>query len=290
MKNEFARLRRLVGPVSPEQLRYVDCFAADDIALFMPMGGPCFYALAPEHRHPAYMFALNFNDRTIVRLGGKDIPARPGKVFALSPNIPHQELALGSPPRYIVAMISRTFFEREYRTCAGRKPPVWRGLFVDAGDTLLQLFKRFMAEADSRIPGGSAVLAALGVEICHCLVRAIIKAPPLKSRMEERVEVGRVIEHILSNLDEKITVEHLASIARLSPSHFARLFRKETGKAPIEYVNALRLERAKKMLRAGDRSVTEIAMVCGFGSPSYLSSCFQKEFKMTPSAFRRLPA
>jgi AraC family transcriptional regulator len=288
VKNVLGTLRRLVGRVDPRQLRYIDCFVADEIGLFMPMGGPCFYALLPEHRHPAYMFVLNFNDQTVVRMDGRQLPARPGKVFALSPDLPHQELGRDSPPRYIVAMIGRDLFERQYRVCTGRKPPVYRGVFFDAGRDLPVLFKRFMAEADSGIRGARAVLAALGVEICHCLIRGITKTAPRRSPVEERVEVGRAIEHIHTNLDEKITIEQMASVARLSPSHFARVFRKETGKSPMEYVHGLRLAQAKKMLLAGDTSVTEIALACGFGSSSYLSSCFQKQFRMTPSQYRRL--
>lgn len=286
MKNQLTTLRNLVGKVSREQLRYIDCFIADDIALFMPMGGPCFYALTPEHTHPAYMFVLNFNDQTVVKVDGKNMAARPGRVFALSPDVPHQELVRDSPPRYIVIMIDRKFFGIQYRACTGKKPPIFRGVFFDAGGPLPLLLKRFMAESVSGIPGSRAVLAALGVEISHCLIRAIMKMPARKSPVEERIEVGRAIEHIHSNLDEKITVEQMASAACLSPSHFARVFRKETGKAPMEYVNELRLERAKKMLLAGDKSVTEIALACGFGSTSYLSSCFQKKCRMTPSEYR----
>lgn len=288
MKNDFAAIRKLVGIVTKEQLRYIDCFVADEIGLFMPMGGPCFYALTSEHTHPSYMFVLNFNDQTVVAMDGKKIRSKPGKVFALSPDIPHQELALDSPPRYIVAMIDKKFFEQQYRSCTGKKPAVYRGAFFDGGEALPQLLKRFMAEAESGIRGGRAVLAALGVEICHCLIRAIIKAPAGKSRVEERVEVGRVIEYIHSNPEEKITIEHMAGIAHLSASHFARVFKKETGKAPMEYVSEVRLALAKKMLLAGGKSITEIALACGFGSPSYLSSCFQKEYKMTPSEYRSL--
>lgn len=289
MKNDLDAIRRLVGVVTKEQLRYIDCFVSSDLGLFMPMGGPCFYALTPEHTHPAYMFILNFTNQILVQIKENILPGRPGKVFALSPNVPHQELPLDSPPRYICALINKTFFEKHFRDYAGTKPAFYEGDFFDAGEGLALLFKRFMSEADSKLPGKKAVLAALGVEICHSLIRAMIKTPVVNSRMEERVEIGRVIEHIHTNLDDKLVVEDLAAIAHLSASHFARVFKKETGKAPMEYVNQLRLECAKKMLLAADRSITEIAVSCGFGSPSYLSSCFQKEYRMTPSEYRRMP-
>ncbi len=134
MKNDLAAIRRLAGVINKEQLRYVDCFVADEIGLFMPMGGPCFYALTPEHTHPSYMFVLNFTDRTLVKIGEEKITGKPGKIFALSPSIPHQELSLDSPPRYIATFISRNYFEKEYRSCTGKKPSLYRGVFFDAGE------------------------------------------------------------------------------------------------------------------------------------------------------------
>ena len=287
MKNELTRIRRLVGEITKEQLRYIDCFVADEIALFMPVGGPCFYALTPEHTHPGYLFVLNFNEQVVVRLDGRKIAGKPGKVFALSPNIPHQELPSDLPPRYICVLISKRFFEKHFRLYSRKKPEVFRGAFLDPGEGFPLLLKRFMIEADNRIAGADAVLDALSVEICHALIRTIIKAPVARGRIADRVEVNRVIEYLHAYLDNKITIDVMASVAHLSASHFARVFKEETGKAPMEYVQDLRLERAKKLLLAGDKSMTDIALDCGFGSPSYLSACFQKQYKMTPKDYRK---
>jgi AraC family transcriptional regulator len=283
----LATIRNLVGAITKEQLRYVDCFVARDIALFMPVGGPCFYALTPEHTHPGYMFILNFNEEVVVRLDGRKIAGKPGKVFALSPDIPHQELPSVSPPRYIGVMISRRFFEKHYRLYTRRKPEIFRGTFFDPGEGFAYLLKRFMIEADNRTGGRDAVLDALGIEICHALIRTIVKTPAGPGRIADRVEVSRVIEYLHSHLDGKITIDLMAQLARLSASHFARVFKAETGKAPMEYVQDLRLERAKKLLLAGDKTMTEIALDCGFGSASYLSACFQKRCKMTPKEYRK---
>jgi AraC family transcriptional regulator len=287
VKNQLFSIRRLVGEIKKEQLRYVDCFVAGDIALFMPVGGPCFYALTPEHTHPGYMFILNFNEQAVVRLDGRKIASRPGKVFALSPDIPHQELPSDLPPRYIGIVISRRFFERHYGLYSRKKPEVFRGTFIDPGEGFPHLIKRFMIEADHGTIGARVVLDALSVEICHALIRTIIKAPAARGRIADRVEVSRVIEHLHAHLDDKITIDVLASVAHLSPSHFARVFKKETGKAPMEYVQDLRLERAKKLLLAGDKSMTEISLDCGFGSQSYLSARFQKQYRMTPSEYQK---
>src|SRR5512143_4057779 len=110
---ELWKIRGLIGDATSEQLRYVDSFVTRDIGLFMPVGGACFYALTPEHSHPAYMFVLHFDDQTSVKLNGRIITARPGKVFSLSPGIAHQELPSDVPPRYIAILIGKSFFERQ---------------------------------------------------------------------------------------------------------------------------------------------------------------------------------
>jgi AraC family transcriptional regulator len=287
VKNDLTAIRKFVGVITKEQLRYVDCFVAGKIALFMPVGGPCFYALTPEHTHPAYMFVYHFTDQIDVLISGKKISGTPGKVFALSPLVPHQELSSDLPPRYIAMMISKPFFEKQYALYSGKKPAQFRGTLFEAGEGLPHLLKRFMIEADTRTAGTPVVLDALAIEICHSLIRGIVRTPAPKDRMADRVEVGRVIEYLHSHLDDKITVDVLADIAHLSPSHFNRVFREDIGKPPMEYVQDLRLERAKKLLLAGDKSVTAIALECGFGSTSYLSACFQKQNKMTPSEYQR---
>ena len=287
VSQELAQIKKLVGTITKEQLRYIDCFVSRDLGLFMPVGGACFYALTPEHTHPSYMFVLNFDDETSIKMNGAVISGMPGTIFALSPGVPHQELPSDRAPRYIAVMMAKDLFESQYCLYGKKKVPAFRGDYFKAGQPLVQLCKRFMIEADNRMPGSAAVLHALSVEICHAVIRTVIEAPIQKDRLTERVEVNRVIEYLHSNLDQKITLQTLAGIGYLSPSHFSRVFREETGQPPMEYVHRLRMDRAKKLLLAGDRSITEIALECGFNSTSYLSACFQKQYKQTPSEYQK---
>ncbi|MBI5205555.1 MAG: helix-turn-helix transcriptional regulator [Nitrospirae bacterium] len=284
-EKELGKVRRLVGRITKKQMRYVDSFVADDVGLFMPVGGACFYALTPEHTHPAYMFILHFNEQTAVKLDGRIRAAQSGKMFALSPEIAHQELPSDSPPRYIAILIERKFFENQIRQYPVNEKIFLRGEFYDANDTLLPLLKRFMIETDNKVAGSEAVLYGLSLEICHSIIRSILDLKPVNDRISSRIEIDRVIEHIHAVLGEKITIEKMAKIACMSPSHFSRIFKQETGISPMDYLNRIRMDRAKKLLLAGDKSITEIAIECGFGSSSYLSACFYKRFKISPSLY-----
>lgn len=287
MENNLKEIRRLVGTITKEQLRYVDSFMGDHIGIFMPVGGPCYYALTPLHSHPSYMFVLPFDDQTSINIDGKIITAKHGKLFSLSPNIVHHECPSDYPPRYIAIFIDKGCFEKQLSQYQIKQDILFHGESYDVAQNLLPLLKRFMIEANNKMSGSEAILHGLSLEICHSIIRGIFNFINDNDRVSSRMEIDRVIEFLHSNLDKKITVEEMAKIACISLSHFARIFKQEIGKSPVGYLNQIRMERAKKLLLAGDKSVTEIALECGFNSPSYLSACFYKKYKITPSEYQK---
>lgn len=287
MEDNLKEIRRLVGTITKEQLRYVDSFMGDHIGIFMPAGGPCYYALTPLHSHPSYMFVLPFDDQTSINIDGKIITAKHGKLFSLSPNIVHHECPSDYPPRYIAIFIDKGFFEKQLSQYQIKQDILFHGESYDVAQNLLPLLKRFMIEANNRMLGSEAILHGLSLEICHSIIRGIFNFIHDNNRVSSRMEIDRVIEFLHSNLDKKITVDEMAKIAHMSSSHFARIFKQEIGKSPVDYLNQIRMERAKKCLLACDKSITEIALECGFNSPSYLSACFFKKYKITPSKYQK---
>lgn len=285
---KLEKIRRLVGETTSEQLRYVDSFVTGEIGLFMPVGGACFYALTPEHSHPAYMFVLHFDDQTNVKLNGRIITSRPGKIFSLSPGIAHQELPSEFPPRYIAILIEKSFFERQLSFYPLKEEIYFDGQIVNATSNLIPLLNRFMIEADNHVAGCDAVLHGLSLEISHSIIRGIFNVKTVEDRFSGRVEISRVIEYIHAHMNTKITIGEMAEIACMSSSHFSHVFKAETGKTPLDYLNEVRMGRVKKLLIAGERSITEIALECGFSSPAYLTASFYKRYKITPSNFKTI--
>ena len=283
----FKQIRGLVGSITEDQLRYVDCFATKNIGLFTPVGGACFYALTPEHSHPSYMFIIPFNDETRFKIYGKIITSASGKIFCLSPDIPHHELPSEFPPRYIAIFINRNFFKRQLAMYKVKQNIRFTGEFYPVSQSLLPLLRKFMIESDNKMQGSEIVLHALNLEICHSIIRGIFNFMPEVDRISNRMEIDKAIEYLYSNLAKKITVEKLARVACMSSSHFFRVFKKEIGQFPQDYLNKVRMKIVKNLLKVSDRSLTAIALDCGFGSSSYFSACFKKAFKMTPSAYQK---
>ncbi len=87
--------------------------------------------------------------------------------------------------------------------------------------------------------------------------------------------------------DEDLSVERLASRFGMSDTYFRKLFLGEFGTTPLKYVNALRLDYAKELLRSGYYTIEEIAERCGFNNINYFSFFIKKETGLAPMALRR---
>jgi AraC family transcriptional regulator len=99
--------------------------------------------------------------------------------------------------------------------------------------------------------------------------------------------VPAALAHIEAHLAGELALADLAAVAGVSPFHFARLFRRETGRSPHQYVIERRVARAEGFLLAGDgRTVAEIATAVGFADHSHLTRHFRRRFGLTPRQLR----
>jgi AraC family transcriptional regulator len=101
-----------------------------------------------------------------------------------------------------------------------------------------------------------------------------------------RAQVERAIDYMESNLCEPLTLADVANASGLSPSHFARRFKSATGAPPHQYLIAMRVERAKRLLLQRE-PIAEIALDCGFSHQEHLTRVFRRMTGMTPASFRR---
>ena len=97
----------------------------------------------------------------------------------------------------------------------------------------------------------------------------------------------RVHVFVEANLERAIRLNDLADRAGLSVYHFARAFRVSAGQTPGAFVEERRIERAKQLIAQGVRSLAEIAVECGFGTQSRLTTTFKRRIGFTPAEFRR---
>lgn len=111
------------------------------------------------------------------------------------------------------------------------------------------------------------------------------KKGTLQSRQKT---VERVITTISEKLDEHYSLSDMAHIAYLSPFHFNRVFHQITGLPPSQFLYALRLEQAKRLLLTTEMSVTDICFEVGYNSLGTFTSRFTELVGLSPRDYRRL--
>lgn len=102
-----------------------------------------------------------------------------------------------------------------------------------------------------------------------------------------RKGLDRAIEFIEAHHGQALRLAAVAEKAGLSPYHFARLFKAETGCSVHQYVLRRRIERARALLAAGRMPIAEVALACGFASQAHLTDTFRKHTGQTPGEYRR---
>lgn len=97
----------------------------------------------------------------------------------------------------------------------------------------------------------------------------------------------RVLDFMDSHLSSDPSLEDLAAVAGLSPSHFSALFRQATGVSPYQFLTRRRVERAQELLAATDAPIAAIAVQVGFYDQSHLTRHMRRLTGLTPRALRK---
>jgi transcriptional regulator GlxA family with amidase domain len=98
---------------------------------------------------------------------------------------------------------------------------------------------------------------------------------------------AELMDWIRERLGEPLSVEQLADRASMSPRHFARAFRAETGLTPAKAVERLRLEAARLRVETSREPIDRVAEAVGFGDPERMRRAFLRAFGQPPQAIRR---
>ena len=118
----------------------------------------------------------------------------------------------------------------------------------------------------------------------HNLENQKIVKQSTKVELYKRLSIAR--DYIQAHYCEEINLNELSKVACLSPYHFHRAFKRTFGITPKKYVTALRIERAKWLLKNRDSNVQSVCNEIGFKDVSSFTRLFSSYTKATPSAYR----
>ena len=124
---------------------------------------------------------------------------------------------------------------------------------------------------------------------CNALMMTLIFSlfKGIYSKRKYSDSVRLCIGYMEENFSKSINLEELGEISGYSHIHIMRIFRKETGQTPHEWLTEIRINHAKELLSVGEKTIEQIAEECGFHSDSHFKILFKKMTGMPPGKYRK---
>lgn len=117
------------------------------------------------------------------------------------------------------------------------------------------------------------------------IYEAGIQIKPLQ--IEHESSMREVDSFIQNNLDKPLPISQLCKMAKMNANSFSKQFKKVFNKPPVTHIKVSRVRKAAPMLLSTSLTIHEISILVGFSKPDYFSNVFRKEFKTSPSDYRK---
>lgn len=119
------------------------------------------------------------------------------------------------------------------------------------------------------------------------MTEKILLNEKLKSIDREKIALFKAVEqYIIDNIQDEISLESISSRFNLSPYYFSRTFKEMLGYNFSDYINIVRINKAKEFLKDDSRSIKEICYSVGYSDPNYFSKVFKKYEGISPTEFK----
>ena len=255
------------------------------------------------HSHDSHELLFLLEGSTGYELdGGENVQVDGGSFLVIPPGCRHRGMHDLRKPAWMVGIIFSIhyedsqsipmFSESEFAWLAER----YSGSSRQAhrmGIELKRLVHAIALDFSSIDLSNVPLVASLRMNVCSILLESARRLDESGSFTSSDFVPIQTIESatrfMLLHLSESLPVETVADAVKCSRATLFELFKESTGLTPNDYWQRLRIDRAQELLLKSKKSITEIALECGFSSSQYFSSVFRKYAGATPSSYRRSP-
>lgn len=255
----------------------------------------------PLHNHGFDELVIILRGTALHVIDGEEFPVRGGDVFVITQEREHQYVDMHGLALANILFDSKSLMMNQWDI---RALPGFHALFslepafrkqhqfqsrLQLSDTQRQhaevLVYELTRETEQRAPGYRVMALGLFMQLAVFISRAYSDGDTDESR--DLLRIGEAIAHIETHYAEDITLDELARLSHLSKRHFSRVFRECIGRSPIEHLLHVRIQHATELLRHTDRTITDIAIDCGFSDSNYFTRLFRKLMTQPPNQYRQ---
>ncbi|MCD9021437.1 AraC family transcriptional regulator [Cohnella silvisoli] len=228
--------------------------------------------------------------------GGREkvVKLKKGEFILLDANVPHRliventcrmlnvEFGFSDHSGYVPSIKQLAAEEEPLRAMISA--PTSYLMLIDPDD-VYHLLKSLALELDHRGSDGGVLDRML---MSQLLIRISRLRRETENNASHQVEqyVKQSIEFMHQNYDRSIRVNEMAAHVSLHPGYLQRIFKTHSGQTLMEYLTAVRMEKAKMLLQQTDIPIADISDYVGAGSRQYFHALFKKHTKQTPIEFR----
>lgn len=238
----------------------------------------------PRHAHNSYCIGIIDSGVRLIVENKQTIVIQKDEMFIILPGTPHRIKAVDNLGHSYRVVCIKQDVMKSVAFNLGFELPAFASVssykFKD-GD-LRKIIKNFFYHVDQDcIIGQEVLLLAL---LSKMMKKLIPQSRKMFQKKNSCAAVEKACEFIRYNFADKITLAKLSEVACLSPVYFHKLFLKQKGITPIDYLHKIRLENAKALLFQG-ADLSEVSAATGFADQSHFTHFFKRSMGITPGRY-----
>lgn len=268
-------------------LKQVQAYIGNAVAIFKP---PVYIQNVKMVNHD-YHFVLPSSDPPPTFIGKKEYGFKKNRMIVLNPDTdvfcrhavetqPYTSIAIDK--QFLAKLANEMGFEKDRNI-----------VFTKVDNPCLPTVRQAIMNLQREISifGGNLplMLDSLTIQLGVLLLRETESNFDSKNAAKDNYNyVNKAIDFIQEYYNSNISLDDICHAIHITPYHFIRLFKEETGLTPHVYLLNVRIENAKKMLEKRECTITETAYLCGFSTVSHFSAAFKKQVGIAPLEYKKI--
>ncbi len=243
------------------------------------------YNLSHLHWHEMIEILYYHDDRTMVSCNLDEIDVKKDDIIFVNMNELHKATKKGFPSTFHCIQLRTDFFSN----LIGGNYVVFKNFIRDkrCAEFLDKVIECYESDAFDKEIHMKKYMYEFFEIICQEHIQDVFDKTQYMKNFKVYDKFNDIVIYINDHYDEDITVSNIAEKFFISESYLSSLFKKNSGKSVMKYVNEVRIERAKTHLHRSSMNIGEIANYVGFGDINYFSRKFRSIVGMTPSEYKK---